>query len=242
MDWCFRLSEEQRGSFSSHFLTLTYESAPADLVPKDLQDFTKRLRTFQARQYDGLVPLRYYSVGEYGELRGRPHYHSIMFNMIPHTVECIEKIWRSGYTAPGVKRGAVHVGTVTGPSIGYVTAYCINRFNSPGREPPFSRMSKNPGIGANYLTPSTIQFHKDGQIDDVSRYGVSAHMARYYRYRIFDYDERLLLRARQLAKMESQYEKDIQALSKFSKNPYYYYGERQRFANDVIGSQLNYTF
>jgi len=233
MDWCVRLVEEQRSSYSSHFLTLTYADAPPDLVPKDLQDFKKRLRVFQDRKFDGLVPLRYYSVGEYGELFGRPHYHSIMFNMIPHTVEAVERIWG---------RGNVHVGTVTGASIGYVTAYSLNKYNSPGREKPFANMSKRPGLGSGYLTSGNIQFHKSTKESNVLRNGVTAHMPRYYRYRIFDDGERRSIRNSQLADMEVGYDRTIEKLKAFNSNPYFYYGERQRYANEVIGKNINYKF
>lgn len=236
MDWCVRLSEEQRVSHSSHFITLTYGNAKKnsdDLVPRDLQLFVKRLRRFQDGLFDGLTPIRYYSVGEYGELYGRPHYHSIMFNLLPHAVERLECIWGHGF---------VHVGSVSGASIGYVTAYSIKKFSSPGRERPFARMSKNPGIGSSYLHPDTIKFHNDAQLIDYSRNGVKSHLPRYFRERIFTPEARRVLRVAQLQNMEVGYSRDIAELRKFHSDPYYYYGERQRFANEVIGKSINYKF
>lgn len=231
MDWCFRLSEEQRVSRSSYFLTLTYAEDPGDLVPKDLQDWLKRLRRFQDGCYDGLLPVRYYNVGEYGERTGRAHYHSIIFNLIPDTVLALPRLWGHGH---------VHVGKVSEASIGYVTSYVINRFNSPGREPPFATMSKKPGLGNCYLTPSMVEFHRDGNVDFVSRNGRKAHMARYYRDRIFSADQRLSLRQSQMVEIERVYELEIERLRAFHVNPYWYYDERRRYSESVIGSQLNY--
>lgn len=235
MDWAFRLNEEQLNSYSSHFLTLTYadKTNTDDLVKEDLQKFTKRLRTFHDRAYDGLVPLRYYSVGEYGELLGRPHYHSVMFNMIPEAVDKLQDIWGHGH---------VHVGDVTPASIMYVCGYVITRHNHPGREPPFAMMSKKPGLGAGYLHQDVINYHKHGKVDFVSRHGIKSHMARYYRERIFDDVDRKALRSKQLVELEAAYDRSIEQLRDSHSNPYAYYEERRRFASEQIGKRIGYTF
>ncbi|AXH74656.1 MAG: replication initiator protein [Microviridae sp.] len=236
MDWCFRLSEEQRDARSAYFITLTYspECLPShgDLVPDDHKNFLKRLRKFQEKLFDGLLSIRYFMAAEYGEIFGRPHYHYIIFNLIPQTVNALEKIWG---------KGRVDVGSCTGASIGYVTSYCINRFNYPGREPPFSRMSRKPGLGANYLSKKIIRYHVESKVSDVSRNGVSAHMPRYYRHKIFDDSQRRELRKVQLLEMETTYDRDIKRLKRFHSNPYYYYDERRRCAHEQINSQLKYT-
>lgn len=135
-DWTFRLLSEKKDCMSSYFLTLTYddESLPYSdaglptCVKSDLQLFTKRLRFHNAEVCDW--QLRYYSVSEYGTRTGRPHYHSIMFNLHPRVVEKIAKIWGKGH---------IKVGTVETASIHYVTKYVINRTMEAyeGREPPF---------------------------------------------------------------------------------------------------------
>lgn len=131
-DWSFRLRQELKVSTSASFLTLTYStdklpinpSGHLELRKSDCQLFMKRLRKVNS------VPLRFYTVGEYGTRTARPHYHSILFNLDPSVRTQLHQIWQLGN---------VHVGDVTGASIHYVTKYVINRHQDvyDGREPPF---------------------------------------------------------------------------------------------------------
>lgn len=129
-DWTFRLKQELKISSSAFFLTLTYADdcipfSSADLPElrkRDCQLFMKRLRKENSRQ------LRYYTVGEYGTVTFRPHYHSILFNLDLQLVSQLPKIWSLGH---------VHVGDVKTASIHYVTKYVINRVGEfENREPP----------------------------------------------------------------------------------------------------------
>lgn len=84
-DWVFRLQQEEKRSFSSYFITLTYNNLHCPITPngfmtlvkKDFQDFMKRLR-YNSKQKN----LKYYCAGEYGEMNRRPHYHFILFNLL----------------------------------------------------------------------------------------------------------------------------------------------------------------
>ena len=145
-DWSFRLGQELKLANTAKFLTLTYDdeklhyspSGLSELSRRDLTLFTKRLRKDNAMVCDW--PLRYYSVGEYGTLTVRPHYHSIMFNMHPVVERKLLDIWSLGH---------VHVGEVSPASIHYVTKYVVNRVSDYGdRAPPVCFMSKHPGIGS----------------------------------------------------------------------------------------------
>lgn len=81
-EWATRCIHEASLYRSSGFVSLTYsdDNVPADAsVSKDeLQRFFKRLREVHSGE-----PLRYYASGEYGELRGRPHYHAVIFGISP---------------------------------------------------------------------------------------------------------------------------------------------------------------
>lgn len=131
-DWSFRLRQELKVSTSASFITLTYatEKMPVnssgllELRKSDCQAFMKRLRKVNS------VPLRFYTVGEYGTRTLRPHYHSILFNIDPEVRNKLHTIWQLGN---------VHVGDVSAASIHYVTKYVINRHSDifAGREPPF---------------------------------------------------------------------------------------------------------
>lgn len=133
-EWTFRLRMEMNVSHAAHFITLTYddnnivysEHGHPTLVKRDLQLFTKRLRKEQDSHTD--LTLRYYSVGEYGTTTLRPHYHSIMFNLIPEVCNKLTTIWG---------KGQLMVGTVTPASIHYVTKYHVNRVGEyADRAPP----------------------------------------------------------------------------------------------------------
>ena len=157
-DWSFRLEQEYLNSNSALFITLTYNdlhlpfytskgklSHLPTLNKKHLQNYIKRLRNEHAKfikqQSKDLKvkltakPLRYYSVGEYGEKHQRPHYHILLFNMDIANLTPIRTKW---------KKGTIDIGTVTNKSINYVTKYMFKDFDTKNdpRERPFSNMSK----------------------------------------------------------------------------------------------------
>ena len=114
--WVFRLKQEEKRSISAYFVTLTYDR---EYLPRtrnnyrtlsrhDWQLFMKKLR----RRNESKKRIRYYTAGEYGSKRGRPHYHSIMFNVTD--VEMINDSWQ---------KGIVYVGNVSGNSIAYTAKY-----------------------------------------------------------------------------------------------------------------------
>lgn len=128
----------------SSFVTLTY--APqwlpegGTLVPAHADEFRYKLRYHLGRGF------RYYYVGEYGERSGRPHYHFVLFGVMPDAADVL-RIW-----AKCESQGVV-VGSVTFDSAAYVAGYVTKKWtgkddpNLRGRYPEFSRMSRKPGIG-----------------------------------------------------------------------------------------------
>jgi len=141
--WTHRLLLESYCHEHSTFATLTYDPKIYDgptLVPVHYQSFLKTLRS-------RLHPLRvrFFLVGEYGEISQRPHYHAILFGVGLHQTELVRETWGMGHTM---------LGTVTAESIQYVAGYVTKKMTSPddprlnGRYPEFARMSLKPGIGA----------------------------------------------------------------------------------------------
>lgn len=185
--WVFRLMQEHKQSSNSHFVTLTYDT---DNVPisqngfmtldkPDVQKYFKRLRKLMPD-----VKFKYYLAGEYGTQNKRPHYHFIAFN-------CPDK----QHFFDAWNKGSVHVGDVSNDSVAYTMKYIdkasFRKMHSrDDRIPEFSLMSK--GLGDNYLTPESVQYHKD----DISRLymtkpgGYRIAMPRYYRNKIFNERER----------------------------------------------------
>lgn len=148
--WTTRLMLELHKHEVSSFVTLTYdkEHLPCDLSVnvRDVQLFLKRLRSL-------IIPriLRYYAVGEYGEISKRPHYHLALFGSVSAD-EC-RKCWPYGF---------VHVGSLTKQSAGYVVSYIVKYMTKKtdvrlqGRQPEFAIMSRKPGLGA-------------GAVEDIAR-------------------------------------------------------------------------
>lgn len=159
-EWALRCEHEARLWRDNWFITLTYEEGTlppeGSLVPKDLQDFWKRLR----KDRPGL---RYFACGEYGETFGRPHYHALVFNWAP------EVSWRQElhgkrliYKCPELEAtwglGKTHLAPFSGAAAQYVANYVRKNFSVGGARvdwgplvPPFQTMSRRPGIGSQFV-------------------------------------------------------------------------------------------
>lgn len=130
------------------FATLTYrmEDMPSSgsLVPLDAVLWLKRLRKL-------IQPskVRYFLVGEYGELTLRPHFHAALFGLGPEAQEIVSESWSKGF---------VLLGDLTLQSAQYVAGYVTKKLTKKedpklcGRHPEFARMSLKPGIGAHAMS------------------------------------------------------------------------------------------
>lgn len=162
--WAARCMHEAHMHTSNLFLTLTYDDhhlptgseGRTTLVKRDLQLFWKRLRK---AGYD----VRYYSVGEYGDNTGRPHYHAVAFGLaLPdlvlytrsngfnlYTSQILDSVW---------KNGRCWIGDVTFESCAYVARYVMKKltgnhaklYEHEGILPEFALMSRRPGIGSDF--------------------------------------------------------------------------------------------
>lgn len=227
-EWTFRLTQEQKKASSSHFITLTYspENLPTDLglVKEHLQKFMKRLRKVNTQK------VRFYAVGEYGTETQRPHYHVIMFNLDEQLVPQLQSIWGHGFAYFGtVEIGAIH----------YVTKYHVNRFGEyHGRPPPFCHMSRNPGIGKNYIDTHT-QWHRADFRNYAQVNGIISRLPRYYKEKIFTEKERAALAEISLLSGEIASTDALLKCRAFHSDPYRYYDERMRQAHDAIVHKCN---
>lgn len=207
-DWTFRISKELEVSTAAHFITLTYDedNLPRDendnpcVEVKDVQLFFKRLR-----KKIHPFKVRYFLTSEYGGKTYRPHYHLILFNFPDsyNVLETIESTWSNGF---------VVVDKVTPARIRYVTKYCLQDISLPDLlRKPFMTCSKRPSIGSNYMKDKIIKYHKKTLETTVMLNGYKYRMPKYYQDRIFNDDEKLQIRMRNLAhgkkKLEEFYEK-----------------------------------
>lgn len=151
--------------------SIGYSSLPT-LIPKHLQDWFKRYRSaihFAVKDDPLLLKnsfIRYYAVGEYGDVSWRPHFHAAIFNgpacfrgstklvlgtSRPDWARCCPSCRMVGETWG---KGDVHVGRLETHSAQYLCGYVTKKMTKQtdarlfGRYPEFARMSlKPPGSG-----------------------------------------------------------------------------------------------
>lgn len=185
--WAVRIMHETQLHAASSFVTLTYSDAHlppgGSLVKRDLQLFFKRLRKQHAQSSS--LPLRYFSVGEYGDQTERPHYHAIIFGYWPndtvrlpgkrdlHRSPSLEKLWPQGNSS---------LGAVSFASASYVAHYTGKKVYGEAaaahygpRTPEFALMSK--GLAAGWLKLYSDDVYPS---DEVISSGRQAKPPRYY--------------------------------------------------------------
>lgn len=135
-DWSTRCYLENKMHENSCFVTLTYDNkhlpykdGEPSLRIEDIQNFFKRLK----KKYPDKQILRFWA-GEYGEKRGRPHYHAIIFGYKPTDLEKLRKPSNRGYTVYNSAElrkiwgmGHIVIGNVTAESAGYVARYTMKK-------------------------------------------------------------------------------------------------------------------
>lgn len=166
------------------FTTLTYSDKnlpPDGSLQLDHQtNFIKRLR-----ENINPVKIRYYGVGEYGDISWRPHYHLAIFGLPPSAATIIEKTWGLGFC---------YTGDLTLDSAQYIAGYVTKKMNGrdsysqamlQDRRPEKAFMSRKPGIGANSMQTimNALQgYLPDGDVPSQLRHGSKAMpLGRYLR-------------------------------------------------------------
>lgn len=175
--WTNRLLLESGEHADNSFWTLTYreESLPriasglSSLCARDAQLFMKRIRKAHLGSLGGhaIGRLRFYLVGEYGDVSERPHYHVALFGFPscvrgqtlrmrgrPDAEKCCDQC-RMVHRAWGL--GDVDGGMLVEASAKYLVGYVLKKMTRyddvrlDGRDPEFARMSLRPGIGHNAM-------------------------------------------------------------------------------------------
>lgn len=189
--WCLRISHEMEISSSAHFLTLTYndEHLPegGELKKTDLQAYFKRVRKHNKG-------LRYFAVGEYGSKFKRPHYHAVVFNV--DDLSILQKAWTSildQKTGEFIEMGHMTGSKATMGRIRYMVSYMALPQDVTHKNPPFRIMSRNPGLGKNYVD-KMIKHHRARSDSVVMVLDTPNAMPRYYKDKIFTnrYQKRLI--------------------------------------------------
>lgn len=219
-------------------MTLTYDdqhlptrNGIPTLVKTDLRDFIKAIRNrisylAELPGYETKVPqdkkLRYFGVGEYGELNQRPHYHLLVFNLPVYSQvgkPYNEKVLLLKTITEAWKKGSIDLGDVSQSSINYVCKYVFKQIqfkNMKDKQPPFRLMSLRPAIGSEYIRSHQVYHNNNLEFSCTKPDGRKIPIPRYYKRKIFgisklydhnidmmirnDYDE-----ARQIEKEGNQY-------------------------------------
>lgn len=211
--WSFRMVEEQRMSFSSYFVTLTYEDkylpwgdGKSSVNINDHKEFISKLKESEKPKNLALRPgisaeelkrannniketgrLKYYGVSEYGDLKGRIHWHYILFNV--RDIDNIINAWTvtlrdsEGNKYNGSPKGKVQIDECNVNTIDYVLKYMVKdhsgqEYETRSKERSF--MSKGLGIG--YVNDEFIDYinRVDGNTV-MNQRGREIPLPRYYR-------------------------------------------------------------
>lgn len=175
--WAVRIMHEADSHEFNCFITLTYsdEHIPADYsLDKDhSRQFMYRLRDRVSYHHEGLK-IRFFLCGEYGDARGRPHYHAAIFGYdFPDKTfmgknEHGQPIYESELLKDIWGKGNVSVAALEPGSAGYIARYSVKKIGgekaldhyyrySPitGRMhhvvPEYAHQSRRPGLGARWF-------------------------------------------------------------------------------------------
>lgn len=203
--WAIRCVHEASLWPQNSFVTLTYDDdhlpPGGTLVKRDVQLFLKRLR----KRFSGQT-IRFYMCGEYGELRSRPHYHIIFFNLdfpdkylSPHKSrkrsfslarkfplyesELLNELWPYGIAT---------IGGVTFETCAYTARYIMKKITGDiaedhykGRLPEYNCMSRKPGIAYDWYQSFKDDVYPHDYV--VIRNGLKCRPPRYYDH-LFEID------------------------------------------------------
>lgn len=240
--WHFRLSQELKQSSGALFLTLQYSECDGNVNKEHVQKWLKKLRKVYDLRYNPTFGdigqkttqkrhrIRYYLTAEYGAKTFRPHYHVILFNVSLEDRDIIDKSWKHGY---------VFYGDVTTESIGYVVKYCITEHDDTlGLQKTFSLMSKNPGLGLNYLD-KTFDYHaKNDKFTTTLLGGQKIPLPRYYRDKVFNSEQKKINTIKAQKFSEQKAEKRFNEISQ-NENPYLYTHEQKKQWIETVKKRLS---
>lgn len=233
-DWSFRLMEEQRNSFSSKFVTLTYldrHLVMTDHGPTvnydDHKKFISKLKQLEKsstlalrsvisteeleRKANGIEEdgkIKYYGITEYGDQTFRPHWHYLLFNV---------RDWHNIDLAWGL--GKVQLDECNNNTVDYILKYMIKDHSGQDytvRLPEKSFMSK--GIGVSYATEEVRKFIRKPQNNNlVNTRGSKIGLPRYFRKKFVSENARIqksLYIAEQLKEEKAKKESELKRLGR----------------------------
>lgn len=203
------------------FATFTYSD---EFLPEEgvsCREMTLLIKRMRQR----LPGIRYFGVGEYGGMFGRPHYHFLLFNDYLHN----SPLWLDlkpddnslGYRCrcPSWRFGHVTVEEACPDNIAYCAGYVKSKLDpvkngilAAGRNPVCNTMSLKPAIGYQYMIE-----HKDKLISDgcVKLGGSEYVLPKYFKEKIMNEDDRAKMLRQVRLDVEAQFNADFEAVGDF---------------------------
>jgi len=152
-DWVGRCIAENKTSKAAHFITLTYgkdDEENSDHIRTQLLTYSDVQKYFKLLRSKGYI-FRYLVAGEYGSLKGRSHWHLIMYwkNVVPPH-ELTDQFRVRRFTDRNWPHGHQVWKKVTPETVRYVCKYINKDIGKDERQAHFS-MSKKPPLGFDYF-------------------------------------------------------------------------------------------
>jgi hypothetical protein len=167
---------------------------------KDLNEEARRYLKQSKKTGKWSPNVRYFACGEYGnKSTKRAHFHIILFNtpLRWYQWDPIHEEWYSNKLENLWGKGMINVQDVTRGSAHYVAKYTIKELIEDWepydiRKKPFSIMSKNPGIGANYTNDEQIRNYFNDTETNYTHIagGYTQSIGRYYKDKIWPKEEK----------------------------------------------------
>lgn len=217
--WMERCMLEEGCWENNEMITLTYndENLPknigvdpktgeivevATLCKEDIIKFKKDLRRYWKYHYNE-DNMRFYMCGEYGDEKGRPHYHILFFNLKIRDKEfhkmsdegfplfsskIIEKIWGKGW---------VQINEVNERTCAYVARYILKKqlgkgskdfYRDIGRVPEYTAQTNKPGIGYYYFEENKDKIYEYDKLVLKTKSGAQQIKPAKYFDRLYDID------------------------------------------------------
>ena len=219
-EWMQRCMLEQQLWEHNEMLTLTYndDNLPTQqgidtktgevieqptLNKEDVQKFLKNLRRYWKYHYDQ-ENIRFYMCGEYGDLKGRPHYHLLMFNFEVHDKEFFKyskkgfKMYHSQVIEDIWGKGHIELNEVNADTCAYVARYIMKKQKGPGAKeayeikgqvPEYTNGSRKPGIGGMYFELNKDKIYNTDKIYLQTGKGIDIIKPSKYYDRLYDAED-----------------------------------------------------
>ncbi|QIR82364.1 replication initiator protein [Chicken microvirus mg7_19] len=169
--WVLRNFLESQMHDNFAFVTLTYDNqhlpTGSNLESSAISSFMKRLRYYLPYK------VRYYGCGEYGEKRGRPHYHLLIFGLKENDYVYVNQAWNKGRVDVQTPRDPVksiaYTATYVTKKIGKIDAWCKSNRRQVA---PFQRCSLSLGLdfALKHIPLFTTRLRVFGKVWYVGRY------------------------------------------------------------------------